>query len=53
MNGTYQISAAGTDQFTVTADPSSCEGYEEGATGNCSDPLEAYISKQNISWESE
>jgi len=60
-NGIYVISAPGADQFTITAHPSSCAGFNAGirdasgtitsiGTGGCTDALVATILPDNMTW---
>ena len=47
-NGTYQLSAKGDSSFTVTADPSSGDGYTEGSTGAASNSFAVDVRKDGI-----
>lgn len=57
-NGSYTLSAFAAGEFTVTAYPSSCDGYSEAttaATGSCTstdDVLTATVLPDNMSWGS-
>jgi len=50
QNGTYVISARSATEFTVTAYPSSLEGYV-ALTGTASNSLEGTITRDNLTWD--
>ncbi len=47
-NGTYQLSGKSDSSFTVTADPSSGDGYTEGTSGSSSNTITVDVRKDGI-----